>query len=480
MLSLPKIRPLSIRSRLIIAFSSIVVLVITILSILNYYQYKYSSIKHAIEDGTILVQTIAHGSMDSMIRNDYSALEECVNSLIKKKDIAYIIIYDKQGNPMAQSFAAKDEIPESIIKDGLKNTQPIMVKKYRGDISRNDINDISTPVFVNEQRWGTVRVGMSLEYLDREIYQRLYTGIITGIVSIALCIITILVFMKFITKPMEIFIRGMKKVSEGDLSHEININTECEFKQMAESFNNMARVLKKSNEELEKTYKELMIKEKMAAIGEFSTRLIHEIKNPLTVIRGIAQLFQSNKTVSENNENSRIIIEEVDSLNSRIFKFLRYARPKDMRFELCNINEILQRTIRFCDGQKNNNVRILKKFKDDLPDTMLDSDEMKEVALNLILNSFQAMPEGGTLKISTSCDDHKWIKVVFEDSGIGIPPENIDKIFIPFFTTNKSGTGIGLTVVDEIIKRHQGSIHVTSKVGKGTRFEILLPIRTAI
>ncbi len=478
MVILRRLKRLSLKTQLIASFIFVIIITISLLSTVNYYKWKKDFLRQDREEGIILTQTLAQGSIDPILRNDFYTLEEYVNTLIKKENIAYLIITDRHNNILAQSASAKD-IPVEMIQNGLSNIEPVLVQTYRNKTLKMGVNDISVPVLISSKRWGTVRVGFSLQYLEKEIYRNIFLALATGAASIVVGIIVALILMRLMTKPMGAFIKSMKTISDGELHQEISLDTSYEFRMMADSFNHMAKSLRESKEELKKTYEELSQKHKLAALGEFAARVAHEIKNPLGIIKGSAQIILDKESSGEiKTEVWTYIIEEIDRLNRKVMNILDYARPRIMSLELTNINDIIEKTLYFSETQhkKGKRVVIVKKLDPGMPMIKSDTEMIRQAFVNLLINSYQSLKDNGEIIVST-CLDNEWLKITFKDTGEGIPESNLDKIFDPFFTTKKQGTGLGLSIVRQIIESHKGKIQIKSKVGEGTEVTILLPLK---
>ncbi|MHB1394011.1 MAG: sensor histidine kinase [Clostridia bacterium] len=215
----------------------------------------------------------------------------------------------------------------------------------------------------------------------------------------------------------------------------------------------------------------------LASLGELSAGMAHEIRNPLTSIKGYAQYIKSELT--DNPElipDVSTIISEVDRLNGIIDRFLIFARPNLPELQSEDINSLLRRTIEFYNRDIPGNICVITDFGD-LPPVSIDSDQMEQVILNLLLNAVQAMPEGGELSIKTRyLKQFGLAEIIIADTGSGISPQNYDKIFEPFFTTKNKGTGLGLAICSRIVENHKGFIEVSTTPGENTEFIIRLPV----
>jgi len=171
-----------------------------------------------------------------------------------------------------------------------------------------------------------------------------------------------------------------------------------------------------------------------------------------------------------------IIVEEVNILNKVTTEFLDFARPLKLNLKETDINDVLFRTVQFMQLDINRQgIEVAQKLSYDVPRIMADGKQLEQVFRNLILNALQAMPSGGRLLLNSQTAE-EGIKVIVADSGVGIPQEQIDRIFVPFFTTRTKGTGLGLSVVQKIVDNHGGKISVESAVGEGTTFELYFPV----
>jgi two-component system, NtrC family, sensor histidine kinase HydH len=223
----------------------------------------------------------------------------------------------------------------------------------------------------------------------------------------------------------------------------------------------------------------VIMSEKFAALGRLSAGVAHEIRNPLNSIRGFIQYFQKKLPLEvEDYRYTDLMLSEVDRLNRVISKLLAYSKPREPRLAIRSPEEILDHCIKLVEGEaREAGVELVKNFYcDDMPLVLMDTDQMTQVFLNILLNSIEASTRGGRIEVSQHVDQSGKIFIVVEDSGEGIPKENLDKLFDPFFSTKKKGTGLGLAIVKSIIEGHNGEIEVESDVGKGSRFIVALKI----
>jgi signal transduction histidine kinase len=255
------------------------------------------------------------------------------------------------------------------------------------------------------------------------------------------------------------------------------------FRQLAVA---AARVIESSQ-----AYERVKERDRLAALGEMSAGLAHEIRNPLGAIKGAAQLLMTSDgkaaaPSSETSELLEIIVEEANRLNNVVTRFLDYARAERPGREgagKVDLNLVVRRTVQLLQQQEadHKNVEFRVRLDDLLPQIAGDPESLLQVFLNLGQNALQAMPDGGTLEILTTRRRRsrlgygQFAEVRFRDTGIGIPRDKLKKLFIPFYTTKTRGTGLGLAISHRIVNQHAGTIEVRSTLGQGSTFSVFLP-----
>jgi two-component system sensor histidine kinase HydH len=218
-------------------------------------------------------------------------------------------------------------------------------------------------------------------------------------------------------------------------------------------------------------------REKLAAIGDLAAGIAHEVRNPLSSIKGYATYFGSFfEEGSDNRKAAGIMAEEVDRVNRVISELLEFARPSDLKFIKTNIRKLIEHTLSIVTHEANfAGVTIIKQFDHGLPELMIDPDRITQVILNILINAIQAMEHGGKLTVITR-HEKDMVVIHISDTGKGISALEQTNMFNPYFTTKKTGTGLGLAIVHKIVEDHGGSVQVRSMPGIGTRISIVLPL----
>lgn len=218
--------------------------------------------------------------------------------------------------------------------------------------------------------------------------------------------------------------------------------------------------------------------EQLAALGELVAGVAHEVRNPLTAIRGFVQYLQEGATPEEREEYTGIILKEVDSINRVIRQLLSFAKPTPQHYQMVNIPDLVQDALILVRTRgTSGRIDFLLQIAEDLPEIEVDGELIKQVLLNLLLNAVQAIPDRGTIEISSRLASDGRVEVEISDSGVGVSAENQEKIFAPFFTTKPTGTGLGLSIVQRIVAAHNGEIAIRSLEGEGTVITLVFPVR---
>ncbi len=290
------------------------------------------------------------------------------------------------------------------------------------------------------------------------------------------------VLLRFVKKPIRQVAQQMARVEQGDLSVRVNPRYGDEIGRLAHSFNSMVDNLQKAKTQLQDYhYRQMERADRLAAVGEMSTGIAHEIKNPLAGISGAMSVLADG--FDEGDERKQIIREVLDQLarlNKTATDLLHFGRPAKPEFTYADVNELVAKTLFFV-GQHPEAKKVSqeKTFAADLPPVWVDEKQIQQVLFNIVVNALQAMPDGGTLTVATRRlrrAGRDWVQVEVADSGVGIGATALEQIFTPFFTTKTQGTGLGLAICKQLLEQHGGMLAVASREGQGSKFTMELPV----
>jgi two-component system NtrC family sensor kinase len=316
--------------------------------------------------------------------------------------------------------------------------------------------------------------------------------LLVGLLGVALSTVIVWFVIGRVTQPLRQLRDSAEAVGRGDFSRRVEVASRDECGELAEVFNQMTENIKASREELEKTVEtlkatqnQLIQSEKLSGIGEFVAGVAHELNNPLTSVMGFADLLQQANMPESERRYLDMIAKSAKRCQKIVASLLSFARRHAPERKVVCVNEIVESAVEILQYQmRTSNIEVIMQLDPRLPATEVDSHQMQQVFLNIINNAKQAM-EGrdvkGCLRVTTETADGR-VRVIFSDNGPGIPPENITKIFNPFFTTKEvgKGTGLGLSLCYGIVSEHGGTITPYSKPGEGATFVIELPITRAL
>ena len=234
--------------------------------------------------------------------------------------------------------------------------------------------------------------------------------------------------------------------------------------------------------EVQNLKREVETTRRLASLGRLAAGVAHEIRNPLSSIKGFATYFRDRyRDNPEDQKTSEVMIQEVDRLNRVISQLLEFARPPVIQKKRASLQSLIQRSLKMIERQTSaKGIQVLSELPSDIQDVDLDPDGINQVLLNLYLNAIEAMEQGGTLTVSLSKKESSpWVKLTVTDTGAGISREDLEHVFDPYFTTKQTGTGLGLAIVHKIIEAHRGEVRAESEVGRGTTVSVLLPAAEA-
>jgi len=229
-------------------------------------------------------------------------------------------------------------------------------------------------------------------------------------------------------------------------------------------------------EEKKKFQEQVQTAERLRALAQMGAGVAHEVNTVLTAIKLFLEMLKPKLPPMKEGKNIDLVLEEVERAERLIDRFLEFSKPAETEFLKTDINKIINRSLQFLKYRfKRQKIKVSNESSKALPKISCDPTKMEEVFLNIFSNSIDAMPKGGLLTIKSEVSDKK-IALIISDTGVGIPSENMQKLYNPFFTTKPHGTGLGLSIVYRIIDEHKGTITITSEKEKGTTVRVELPI----
>lgn len=298
-----------------------------------------------------------------------------------------------------------------------------------------------------------------------------------GVVAIALVFAVFL--SRALTAPLRRLADTMAVISKGEYGVTVPVEGAPEVRSVGTALNEMSRELIRRSDDLQRAHNNLVQSEKLSAVGELAASVAHEVKNPMVGILGFAQLGKESDSMTEAKEYFGLIESDTQRANTILQNLLEFARPPEMEMEPLGANDVVNGALLLCRHQlQMQGVKVETALATGLVGIRGNNNQLRQVLLNLMMNAGQAMADSPTrcVKVSTEADGTH-VRVLVTDSGPGIPPDVMQSLFKPFFTTKRRGlgTGLGLSVSRSIIEAHKGTLTVQSPPGQGATFVIRLP-----
>ena len=359
----------------------------------------------------------------------------------------------------------------------------------------------------SQQILGVLDTNMSLAKADEQLAASSRSMVAyTSFAMLAIAILSWLFVWRVVGEPIKSLKDGTERLTAGNLGYQIDVHSQDEVGDLANSFNNMSLQLRSANEEivtwaktledrvdqktreLKRAHDHMLHVEKMASIGKMAAVVAHEINNPLSGILTYAKLlrkwldrgFTGNEQRQEALQCLDLIAGESRRCGDLVKNLLTFSRTAPMNVEPSDINAVFDRCTRLVQHQLElSGIQLHLELAKDLPPVLCDAAQIEQVVLALTMNAIDAMPRGGNLWLSTKILESQELQMQVRDDGMGIPPEILPQIFEPFLTTKESshGVGLGLAISRSIMDRHNGHIEVQSEAAKGTTFTLTLPLQ---
>ncbi len=418
---------------------------------------------------------------------------------LKSQALADVVLLDPSGALVATTLAEPDEGYDTLelTGDQLASVNPTVTRDL--ELYGRPYQAVYAPLIVRQRQTGYLGVLLPSNYIvsteatSRNTFSLIFALATTGVIVVGY------VLARSIAAPIQRLRAVSQAVAAGDLEQQTGLEGSDEIGELASAFDQMTlrlrertaeaarlyaetvqrnKELAEINRRLQTTQQQLVQSEKLASVGQLTAGIVHDVKNPLAVIKGLAEeLLEEGRLEGRLKEHLTTIRDNAARANTIVSDLLKFARQSKPEMSSRDMRESIEAAVRLTEYlARKGKVKVIIDAPSRPVMAYYDAGQIEQVLINLIQNAIQAMPEGGTLRINLS-QARGAVALAIQDTGIGIPPENLNRIFDPFFTTKKEGegTGLGLSVSYGIISRHGGRIGVESKVGQGTTFTILLP-----
>jgi len=526
-----RIDQIGLKTKITLFIVLIVAGVLLLASYLDYHFARKDQVDLYLDRNLYIAKQIDASISDRAIREDLPHIRDEVEEWLLSRPFLMeidVFVFSPKGWDLVVSNS-KDVHLTSLT---LTNEQIKHIKKDKHLSSLHDVREerwleVIVPLHLETRVVGGIRVVSTLQEAQNYLSKKRERAIILTFSSILVILITLtILFGKLVGDPIQRLVEAMTRAEKGDLETEVRVKSEDELGKLGRNFNRMLKTIRETheqniqllrqvnqfneeltrkieaatselarrneelrllNEALFESQRQLGQSEKLAAVGEVTAAMAHQIGTPLNSISGYIQLIlQDGNLESKDRDRLKIIESQLDRLADSVKNLLSSTRQPKPQLRTLHVNELLEELIHLSEPWfLARSVSVSSQFSPGLPPILGDSTHLQTLFLNLITNALDAMPKGGVLTIRTQqvlppppLKDGKWLKISIADTGIGITDESKKKIFDPFFTTKKmgEGTGLGLAICEKIVKEHSGKIEVESEVGKGSTFLISIPI----
>ena len=475
----------SIRTRLTVWTTALLVFLVgTVLWVIQKREVT-TIFEEQVNKGILIARNVADANIRLLLTYDIEEIQADLQARIDAK-VLYAVIYDRFGTPIVftREIADRKEIIAETRIPGDARPDSLSAQTREAFFSRRvrRVLEIEIPVFAkgSPDKWGSVKIGLSLADTEDEIRKTRLALILIGLAGFGFGLSGATILARRITRPIRELAEGTARISRGDFSHRIALDSGDEFGDLARGFNDMTARLLDARERMEETQRKLIQAEKLAQIGRLAATIAHEIRNPLTSVKlNIQKVAEDAGLTPLEREHLAITQEGVVQIEKFIKELLNFTRVSELHRVLFPVSQILAESLKIMAGCfQEKAVSVEKKVEDGLPEVLVDGDKMRQVFLNLIRNAWEAVEAGGRIKIAvarTEGGPAGRIRVRISDNGCGIPEKDWENIFEPFFTTKASGFGLGLANARKIVEQHGGTVRVVRKRSPGTAFEVLIP-----
>lgn len=470
---------------ILIAFLSVLLLAI-IVSIFAATKTRSALYNATEQKGRMLAQTVSALIINELIYEKLGLVEEggLIDNYVRELylrqelELKYVAVLDNHLQVISHSdFSEFGKYYEDPFVKDAQNAHDVLVKKNKHSVTHIDTLEFATPLSIEGKRWGVLLFALSLESVHRDAKVILFE--ILSLTCLALVFLFVLIYFlsqRFI-RPIIDLSQAMGEVEIGMVEKTIPVKGKDELSQLAESYNDMVRRIRDTNEEMKLAHEKLLHSEKLATLGVLSSSVAHRINNPLGGLFNCVRMLKRKGDDPEFRENYLTLVEEgLDSIEETVGQLLWTAGKRDGEEKSSDFTNVIAGVVKFLDYRMGRqNIEYSESIVSELVIPVARHD-LEEILLNTMINAIQAMEDGGRLTV-TAKKQRASIIVHIEDTGMGIPKDKLKKVFNLFYSTKRAGegTGLGMWMTYELVAKYKGKIELQSEEGVGTIVAITIP-----
>jgi signal transduction histidine kinase len=355
------------------------------------------------------------------------------------------------------------------------------IAKLRAIYSSENNLEWTQPMALGETPFGEIRIGLTMALVRRDLNDSLGPSALAAGTALLIAVLTSMLLAQLVLRPMHVIRSSLSRLGRGDLGATLDLRDDAEFRDLGDVFDQVSAQLRAASPAGIKPAQLAELSRRIAMVGRLTAGVAHEMKNPLNAMTIHLELLKQKLAAGKSaSQHVEIIGQEIRRLDERIQGFLKFVRPDEARFGPVAIAPLISSVLDAVQPEAERvGVSITRGCADGGLRVEGDAAQLRDAFLNLAQNAIQAMPKGGRLGISCTALPNRRIRVRVEDTGVGIAPENLAKIFELYYTTKERGTGVGLSMVYRTVQIHNGEIDVESTLGVGTTFIVVLPAAAA-
>ena len=368
--------------------------------------------------------------------------------------------------------------------------------------------ELRRPMVLGDEAFGAIRIGVSTLLMRQEVNAALRPALLTAAVALAVAVIVAALLAQLLLRPIHVIRSGLTRLGQGELGVTLDLPSGDEFGELGRFFNTVSQQLSagRAAQADQQTEQVVAYSRKLVALWRLTAGIAHEVKNPLNAMMIHLELLRTkiktgvlaaapqpvaasaaglglsvpdratNPALEGALEHVQVIESEIRRLDEVVQGFLKFTRPEDLRLQPVSVPGLFDEIMPLIEPEaRAHRAAVVVDAPATVPEVHGDAAMLRQAFLNLAINGCQAMPDGGTLRLVAAPGPRRTVEVRVEDTGVGIPPEQLGRIFDLYYTTKEHGTGIGLSMVYRIVQMHDGEVEVQSTPGRGTTFRILLP-----
>jgi len=511
---------LGIKTKQVGGVTSIVGLSIVVLSAIHLTSLARVLLEENQARGDSLTNAIFHRAREAIsdqadpyqaLRDD-AGLRSILESSIYSDEVTYAAIVDLSGTVVAHSDPTEvgRRLPRvDDLKDLLARNRLGLLESIYSDAGRTV--EVRLPLLLDQRGFGSIHVGVSTLLIRSELVKALRPALWTMAVALVIAVGVAVLLAQLLLRPIHIIRSGLTRLGRGEFGVTLDVPGQDEFGDLGSFFNEISAQLSADRSQSaprDQVLQVLKYSRKLMALSRLTAGVAHEVKNPLNAMTIHLELLRQKLTVGAGRvrrpsatllrddngpggavtaveppadltgalRHAGVIGDEIKRLDQVLQGFLKFTRPEEIKLQPVDGRALIGEVSELVEAEaRKTGVRVVVDGAHDVPSINADSAMMRQALLNLAINACQAMPDGGTLRMGCTRARGERVQINVIDTGLGIKPENLNRIFDLYFTTKEHGSGIGLSLVYRIVQMHDGEVEVESAPGRGTTFKLLLP-----